>query len=98
MVQGFIDNSGFPVGGSQSSHPPLYFKENLVLFLATIIHHHHDPSGSWYQQYVELLRNPAHWLFELTLMVVVDLLLLAIVWPRIQSWIKRHDKEVHGSG
>lgn len=65
--------------------------------LATILHRSHNHVGSWYERYWELLHDPAHWLFELTLMLVVDLLLLAVIWPRIQAWVKRHDKEVHGS-
>lgn len=43
--------------------------------------------GSWWEQYLQLLNNPAHWLFEITVQVVIDLVILyfgyRIIWKKI---------------
>lgn len=49
-------------------------------------------SGEFWHEYTHLLRDPAHFLYELTLMLVIDGLLIGLLVPR---WIKRHDEEHH---
>lgn len=49
------------------------------------------------ETYWELLRDPAHWLFELTLMGLVDGLLIGVGLRLFKRWLKRHDREVHGA-
>jgi hypothetical protein len=41
----------------------------------------------------ELLRDPAHWMFELFLMVVFDVIIGAILWPLIKRHIHRDIRE-----
>lgn len=48
------------------------------------------------QEYLELLSNPAHWAFEITLIILIDILLIGIAWPIVKKMIRRHDKVVHG--
>ena len=42
---------------------------------------------SWFSEYLHLLHDPAHILFELTLMMVVDVLIIAvgykIMWKKV---------------
>jgi len=35
-----------------------------------------EHTGSFLEQYIELLGNPAHWAFELTVQFVIDLVIL----------------------
>jgi hypothetical protein len=47
-----------------------------------------------------LLRDPAHWLFELFLMVVFDGIVLGVCWPFLRKHWKHHiarDNEVWGT-
>jgi hypothetical protein len=37
-----------------------------------------------------LLHDPAHWTFEVFLMVVFDGLIGALLWPHIKRWLKQH--------
>ena len=43
--------------------------------------------GTWWDQYLHLLQNPAHWIFEITVQVVIDLVILyfgyQILWKRV---------------
>jgi predicted Na+-dependent transporter len=63
-----------------------------MLFAQT---HAHEAGESLWTQYVELVTDPAHILLELTLIVVVDLIIGALLWPLFKKWVKRHDKEHH---
>lgn len=47
------------------------------------------------ETYWELMKDPAHWLFELTLIVIFDVIIGAIAWPFIKRWIKEHDRKKH---
>lgn len=47
------------------------------------------------ETYWELMRDPAHWLFEITLIVIFDLLIGALLWPFIKRWIAEHDRKKH---
>lgn len=40
-------------------------------------------------EYLELLRDPAHWAFELTLVALIDGIIGVLVWPRIKRHIHR---------
>ena len=55
-----------------------------------------EHTGSSFDQYIELLSNPAHWAFEITLIVLIDIILLGVAWPIIKKMIRRHDNVVHG--
>lgn len=39
-----------------------------------------------------LLQDPAHWYFELFLILLVDGLILGLIWPKLRKW-KKHHKE-----
>lgn len=47
------------------------------------------------ETYVELMKDPAHWGMELTIMVLVDGLLLGVTWPIVKRLVRKHDKEHH---
>lgn len=53
--------------------------------------------GTWWEQYLHLLSNPAHWMFEITLVILIDLLVLGVGWRYVKKWVKRHDREHHGN-
>lgn len=48
------------------------------------------------ETYFQLLRDPAHWLFELTLVVLFDGLLGILVWPRIRDHFHRDVRATTG--
>jgi hypothetical protein len=48
-------------------------------------------------EYVDLMRDPAHWLFELTVVAVVDTTLYVLLRPFFKRWLRRHDEAVHRS-
>jgi hypothetical protein len=52
----------------------------------------HEEEGGFIEQYLHLLGNPAHWAFEITLMILIDLLILTILVPWL---IRRHDERKH---
>lgn len=42
------------------------------------------------ETFISLLRNAAHWEFELFLMLVFDVVIGAIAWPWIRKLIHKH--------
>lgn len=48
------------------------------------------------ETYWELMKDPSHWLFELTLLALFDGLIGALAWPLVKRWIKTHDRIHHG--
>ena len=47
------------------------------------------------EEYVDLLTDPAHLAYEVTLIVLIDVLLLGFAWPFIKKAVARHDKKHH---
>lgn len=47
------------------------------------------------ETYLDLLSDPAHWAFELTLMLLFDGLLLGLAWPLVKRAVRRHDERHH---
>jgi hypothetical protein len=47
-------------------------------------------------EYLSLLRDPGHLLYELTLMLLIDGLLIGVGLKFFRKWLRRHDAEVHG--
>lgn len=47
------------------------------------------------QEYLEIIKNPAHTLVELSYIVVVDIILLGICWPLIKGHFHRDIKVAH---
>lgn len=52
---------------------------------------------SWVDEYLHLLQDPAHWMFEITVSIIFDLLVVGLIW---QVVIKKHiipklRKEIH---
>lgn len=45
--------------------------------------------------YISILTDPAHWMFELTVQLLVDGLLLGVGWRLGMRWVKRHDRRHH---
>ena len=50
---------------------------------------------SWWDEYLELLHDPAHLMLELTMILVFDVVIGAVLWPLIKRAVRRHDKEHH---
>lgn len=48
--------------------------------------------------YTELLTDPAHLAYEVTLIIFIDVLLVGFAWPFVKRGIRRHDKTHHGGG
>ncbi len=48
------------------------------------------------EHYLELLTDPAHWAFEITLQVLIDGIVIGVGWKLFRKWHHRHDIEVHG--
>lgn len=40
-----------------------------------------------------LLRDPAHWEFELFLILVFDVLIGTLIWPYLKRWFKHHKSD-----
>ena len=64
----------------------------MNLILAAEVHEHSE--GIW-EEYVNLITDPAHILLEITLIIVVDVLIGMLAWPFIKNWIKKHDEKKH---
>jgi hypothetical protein len=48
------------------------------------------------ETYMQLMSDPAHWLFELTLELLTALVLALPFWPAIKRRvIRKHDSEYH---
>ena len=40
-----------------------------------------------------LLRDPAHWQFEMFLIFLFDVLIGVLIWPQIKRWLNHHKKD-----
>lgn len=40
-----------------------------------------------------LLKDAAHWEFELFLILIFDVLIGALIWPYLQKWFKHHKSD-----
>jgi hypothetical protein len=40
-----------------------------------------------------LIQDPAHWMFELFLMFVFDILIGILIWPKIKRWFQHHEED-----
>lgn len=47
------------------------------------------------ETFFQLLKDPAHWLFEVFLMILFDVLIGLLLWPAFVEWMHRHDEEYH---
>jgi uncharacterized membrane protein len=47
-----------------------------------------------HETFWDLMRSPAHWMFEIFLMVVFDLIIGALLWPFIKKhWSHHADRD-----
>lgn len=46
-----------------------------------------------HETFWSLLSDPAHWFFELFLMLIFDVLIGMIAWPRIKKAIVHHESD-----
>jgi hypothetical protein len=44
-----------------------------------------------HETFWSLLRDPAHWEFEIFLMVLVDGIILGLLWPKIRKHVRHHE-------
>ena len=44
------------------------------------------------QEFIHLLKDPAHWAFEILLIIIFDGIIGLLLWPHIKQFIK-HIKE-----
>lgn len=49
-----------------------------------------------WEEYIHLLTDPAHLMFEATLIILIDGLLLGLAIPFIKKAVRKHDKTHHG--
>lgn len=47
------------------------------------------------ETFIELVKDPNHWLFEIMLMVIFDGLLAGILYPLFRRWLQAHDDKKH---
>jgi hypothetical protein len=40
-----------------------------------------------------LLKDPAHWQFEIFLMIIFDGLVGVLIWPKIKQWFTHHKED-----
>lgn len=52
-------------------------------------------AGSLWERYVDLITDPAHWMMEGTIIVVIDILLVGVGLPFLKRWVRRHDEQHH---
>lgn len=50
------------------------------------------------ETYLQLMKDPAHWAFEITTMLLIDGVLAGLAWPMIKRAVRSHDKKVHHDG
>jgi hypothetical protein len=55
---------------------------------------HEAGEGIW-EEYINLITDPAHLMLELTLIIVIDVIIGMVAWPFIKKWIKEHDRKKH---
>lgn len=48
--------------------------------------HHHETFWT-------LLQDPAHWAFEIFLMILFDGLLGLLIWPAFRKWVLHHNSD-----
>lgn len=48
------------------------------------------------ETYWELIRNLDHWAFEITLILIFDVILAGILYPLFRKWLVAHDIRHHG--
>lgn len=66
---------------------------DLMLLLAAEAHE--QAGEGWFQEYLELLQDPAHLALELTLIIIVDVIIGMLLWPFAKNWLKKHDAKKH---
>lgn len=47
------------------------------------------------ETFVELLKDPNHWYFEILLMIIFDVVIGMLLWPLAKKWLREHDKTHH---
>lgn len=47
------------------------------------------------ETYTQLMSDPAHLGFEMTLTIIQDVLIGLVLWPLIKRVIRRHDRKTH---
>jgi len=46
-----------------------------------------------YETFWTLLRDPAHWQFELFLIFIFDVVIGLLIWPTLKRWFKHHKED-----
>ena len=49
-------------------------------------------SKEYMEEFIELIKSPAHWIFEILLIIIFDGIIGILIWPKIREVIKHLDK------
>lgn len=47
------------------------------------------------ETYWELMTDSAHWMMELTMLLIFDVVIGMIAWPLFKKWLQNHDERKH---
>jgi hypothetical protein len=59
-------------------------------------HGHGHEEESFGSEYLNLLTDPAHFFYELTLNIGMDIIVIGLLIPLVWRSIRKHDEEYHG--
>lgn len=45
------------------------------------------------ESFLDLLKDPAHWEFEIFLILIFDVLLGAVIWPFVRGGLRHHKSD-----
>ena len=93
-------NPAYPTTSAETSHAFVLackhpFPTKIRIVPMNAIFAQHAENGSLLERYLDLITDPAHLLLELTLVLVIDVLVVAILWPFIikplaDNWLNKH--------
>lgn len=65
------------------------------MFIPLEAGHLHEEGGGFFTEYFDLLTSPAHIAFELTLMIIIDVILLGLLVPAVRRYVNYRLQKQH---